>query len=124
MFVEFELRDLSPTSAGNDVFLLATMTYAAGAVSIRDSYFTVGAAGRRGDRRKFPFRGGARNLPTIPYISHVAGANKQVSEPVSQTSKHVVAVSCCLVGAEVTRISRSLTRQTDGEEERSTARAH
>lgn len=33
-------------------------------------------------------------------------ANKQVSEPVSQTSKHVVAVSCCLVGAEVTRISR------------------
>ena len=33
-------------------------------------------------------------------------ANKQVSEPVSQTSKHVVAVSCCFVGAEVTRISR------------------
>lgn len=34
------------------------------------------------------------------------------SEPVSQTSKHVVAVSCRLVGAEVTRISRggSLTR--------------
>jgi hypothetical protein len=40
-------------------------------------------------------------FPTSP-----ARANKQVSEPVSQTSKHVVAVSCCLVGAEVTRISR------------------
>lgn len=63
-------------------------------------------AGRR--RRKFSFRdGGVCKLPRRFHTSRAPrNANKQVSEPVSQTSKHVVAVSCRLVGAEVTRISR------------------
>lgn len=63
-------------------------------------------AGRR--RRKFSFRVGASVSCRRFHTSRRAprNANKQVSEPVSQTSKHVVAVSCRLVGAEVTRISR------------------
>lgn len=57
-----------------------------------------------------PARGGGRTGEGIGRAGARSraprNANKQVSEPVSQTSKHVVAVSCYLVGAEVTRISR------------------
>lgn len=93
------------------------------AVSTRDSYFTgPGRVGPGRRRRKFPFRVlwasvSCRRFHTFRPCAP-RNANKQVSEPVSQTSKHVVAVSCRLVGAEVTRISPREFNSVDVEREK------